>query len=182
MHRTNLLDRLVEYVERYPEEQAVARLFSEFVTTHDDCFERTCEVGHITGSAWVVDRSGRRALLTHHRKLDMWIQLGGHSDGDPDTLNVAKREANEESGLVISPVHSDIFDIDRHVIPARKDEPEHFHYDVRFLFQAQSDDFQVTDESFALQWVGVDDVSERTTELSVLRMRTKWLRTMPLVC
>src|SRR3954463_9092998 len=101
-----------------------------FVTAHPDCLERSCVPGHLTGSAWIVSPDRSRTLLTHHLKLDKWLQLGGHADDDPDLLAVALREAREESGLtrlrVVSPA---IFDFDRHLIPARKTEPEHFHYD-----------------------------------------------------
>ena len=66
---------------------------------HPDCFERSCVPGHVTGSAWLVSHDRSRFLLTHHRKLGRWLQLGGHSDGDPDTAQVALREAREESGI-----------------------------------------------------------------------------------
>ena len=82
MHRKWLLEKLVEYGKRYPEEATVVSRFEAFITTHGNCFDRQCVPGHITGSAWVLDRSEKRTLLTHHRKLDKWLQLGGHSDGE----------------------------------------------------------------------------------------------------
>ncbi|MEM7405059.1 MAG: NUDIX hydrolase [Pseudomonadota bacterium] len=175
MHRNQLRARLADYVRRFPAEQAVAADFDEFIVQHADCFERTCRVGHITGSAWLLDPSGRRVLLTHHRKLNMWIQLGGHSDGDPDTLAVAVREAEEESGLKVTAVDDAIFDLDRHVIPARASEPQHYHYDVRFLLRAATDTFVVSSESLALKWLEADELPDVTQEPSMLRMRAKWL-------
>ena len=71
----------------------------DFVRAHPDCLARTCAPGHLTGSAWIVSPDRRRTLLTHHRKLGKWLQLGGHADGDADLLAVALREAREESGL-----------------------------------------------------------------------------------
>ena len=100
-------------------------------------------MGHITGSAWVVDIAGNRVLLADHAKLGRWLQPGGHSDGDPDTLAVALREAREESGLDVRALDDAIFDIDVHRIPARGDEPAHLHFDVRFLVQAEHDQFRV---------------------------------------
>lgn len=150
--------------------------FVGFVLEHEDCFERTLLQGHITGSAWVVDPSGSKVLLTHHRKLNKWLQLGGHADGHSNVLEVAKREAEEESGLKeLSVIESGIFDVDIHVIPARKLEPEHFHFDIRFAFQAMGDtDYAVSAESLDLKWVPIDQIRDYTTEASMLRMAQKW--------
>ena len=99
MHRRALLEGLERYAELHRDEEATLRRFLEFVRANERCFERSLEEGHVTGSAWVADASRTRVLLTHHRKLDIWVQLGGHADGDPDVLRVALREALEESGL-----------------------------------------------------------------------------------
>lgn len=150
-----------------------------FVEAFDNCFDRELLVGHITGSAWIVDTSGTKALLTHHKKLNLWVQLGGHADGDSNVQRVAEREAEEESGIKdLRPVASDIFDIDIHEIPARKNEPAHYHYDCRFLLQARSMDYVVSDESHDLKWIPLDQMEAYTTEESVLRMVRKtpnWL-------
>ena len=152
-------------------------LLEAFVRRQPDCFERTCfDDGHITGSAWIVCPKRRRVLLTHHRKLEKWLQLGGHSDGDGNTLWVAQREAEEESGLTVNPVSKNVFDIDIHTIPARGDDPEHKHYDVRFLFEADDHaQLTISDESNDLRWVSIEDLNELTSEESVLRMVRKTL-------
>ena len=154
-----------------------ADLFRAFALAHRDCFERSCMPGHFTGSAWLVDRAGTRVLLTHHRKLNRWLQLGGHADGDGDLARVARREAEEESGLDELTVESEIFDIDRHEIPARDNEPAHWHYDVRFVVRATgSDRFAVSDESHALAWREILHVAEdASVDESVRRMARKWL-------
>jgi 8-oxo-dGTP pyrophosphatase MutT (NUDIX family) len=107
----------------------------------------------------------------------MWIQLGGHADGDADVRHVAHREATEESGLVqLVPATEGLFDVDIHAIPARGDEPEHFHYDIRYAFRAMgSDRFTVTEESHDLAWIPVEDLSAYTDEISMHRMARKWL-------
>jgi 8-oxo-dGTP pyrophosphatase MutT (NUDIX family) len=136
VHREWLLNKLRVHTPRDAHEAAMAEALRQFVANHANCFERSLRIGHITGSAWIVDRGRTHALLTHHRKLNKWLQLGGHADGDPDILRVALREAREESNLdAIRPVSEDIFDVDIHVIPARGAEPEHLHYDVRFLLE-----------------------------------------------
>jgi 8-oxo-dGTP pyrophosphatase MutT (NUDIX family) len=147
-----------------------------FVRAHSDCFERSCVVGHVTGSAWLLNRARTHVLLTHHRKLGKWLQLGGHADGDPDVMRVALREAREESGLdSIVPLSDEIFDVDVHVIPAREADPEHLHYDVRFLLQSRgSDRFHLSDESHQLAWVSAAELPSLDTDESVLRMYRKW--------
>lgn len=177
MHRAPLLQALAQYQTQYPDETPLIGRFASFVRDHTDCFERSLLIGHVTGSAWVVNESGTHVLLTHHRKLNMWIQLGGHADGDADVRRVARREAEEESGLVqLAPAVEGIFDVDIHTIPERRDEPAHFHYDVRYAFRTQgSDRFTVTEESHDLAWIPVEELSAYTDELSMHRMAHKWL-------
>jgi 8-oxo-dGTP pyrophosphatase MutT (NUDIX family) len=153
-------------------------MFREFGLQHADCFERSCVPGHFTGSAWLVDRTGQRVLLTHHRKLDRWLQLGGHADGDGNLARVALREAEEESGLTELVVEPEIFDLDRHIIPARGNEPEHWHYDVRFVVHANGgDEFVVGDESHALAWRGIASIAaDAAADESLRRMACKWLK------
>lgn len=146
-----------------------------FVLDNADCFERTLLIGHVTGSAWILDEHNQKTLLTHHRKLNKWLQPGGHADGDSDVSRVALREAREESGLKgLSLASSNIFDIDIHLIPARKDEPEHYHYDCRFLIRCNGDEtYSVSDESHDLAWISLVDIEKYTNEVSILRMVEK---------
>ena len=152
-------------------------LFMEFARNHADCCERTCAPGHFTGSAWVVSADGERALLLHHRKLDIWVQPGGHADGEGDLASVALREAEEETGLSGLRVEGGVFDLDRHEIPARGAEPAHYHYDVRFVVRAGADEaFVVNEESHALAWLPVRDIAgDPHADESVRRMARKWL-------
>jgi len=143
---------------------------------HPDAYQRSHLPGHMTGSAWIIDQSNQFVLLTHHAKLDKWLQPGGHADGDENILAVALREAEEETGLnnfkILLP---GIFDIDVHPIPARKEFPLHLHYDVRFLLQCDKlNPLKLTEESQALAWIRLDDV-DRVSEhnASMVRMAEK---------
>ena len=175
MHRRGLKALLAAYRTRWPEESDTVARFDAFIDAHPDCFHRSCRTGHITGSAWIVDTTGDRVLLAHHRKLGLWLQPGGHCDGDSNTLAVALREAREESGLEVRTLDESIFDLDVHPIPARGREPAHHHFDVRFLVRAEHDRFRVSPESNALAWVSAAEVAALTDRESVLRMARKWL-------
>lgn len=178
MHRNPLLRLLDEYLISYPGEEDSVLRCKDFVEGHENCFERSLQKGHITGSAWIVDESGERTLLTHHRKLNLWLQPGGHADGESNVLKVAMQECLEETGLTnLEPVSEAIFDLDVHGIPARKDEPSHFHYDIRFLLQQKgSGDYTVTEESHDLAWVPMGELESYTDEWSMRRMRDKAIR------
>lgn len=173
--RAALCVALEQYLQRHPDEQHTVEQLRSFVEREPACFERTTAEGHITGSAWVVDDDGASALLTHHRKLNRWLQLGGHADGNTRVWEVALKEAQEESGiedcLLIS---TDIFDVDIHVIPARGSDPEHLHYDVRYCIRAAHRKYVVSHESHDLAWVFVHEIEQFTTEESMLRMARKW--------
>lgn len=183
MHRRPLIEALRAYGQRLPDEAEMVERMLAFVTAHPRCFERAlAHPGHVTGSAWILAPDEDAVLLTHHRKLDIWVQLGGHADGDPDVAAVARREGLEESGLDdlevldVAPGAGApaIFDVDIHRIPARRDEPEHLHFDVRYAFRAPHREIAVSDESHDLAWVPLDALEDYTREESMLRMARKW--------
>jgi 8-oxo-dGTP pyrophosphatase MutT (NUDIX family) len=180
MHRQDLLDKLQRYTPNNAAEIDARQRIIAFVESTPACFDRAHLPGHITGSAWLIDESAGRVLLTHHRKLDKWLQLGGHCDGDADVLNVALKEAVEESGIAeITAVSPDIFDLDVHPIPARGDIPEHLHYDIRFLCRIHGDPaYLVSDESHELAWLTPDAILQMHVGQSILRMRKKWMQRM----
>lgn len=174
--RRALADALDDYSRRRPGETAVAR-FREFLGGQAEAFKREFAIGHFTGSAWLVSADRSRVLLTHHRKLGRWLQLGGHADGDADLARVALREAEEESGLDGLTVEPAIFDLDRHRIPARGTDPEHWHYDVRYIVRAGANEvFVVSDESHALAWREIASlIDDQEADASVRRMAGKWV-------
>ncbi len=139
-------------------------LFTHFLAQYQDAsFSRSTFSGHITASAVVVNETFDQMLLMHHKKLNIWLQFGGHTDGNPDVLAVAKKELSEESGIEKARlVSEDIFDLAIHEIPERKDEPEHLHFDIRFLFVVPSTvSFKVNkDEGHDVRWFALDKVND----------------------
>jgi 8-oxo-dGTP pyrophosphatase MutT (NUDIX family) len=172
----NLSDLFESYKPFTLEDIQIKSNFINFLLNGDDCFLRENRLGgHITCSAWVLEESLRKVLLTHHKKLGKWLQLGGHADGEKDVLRVALKEAIEESGIEeISPYTSAILDLDIHTISENKDIPEHLHYDVRFALIAHSMEFKITKESLDLAWVDINKIDQYNVDNSVLKIRDKW--------
>ena len=179
MHRQPLLNALKIYRAAHPDEVETVNRIEDLVINHEDCLLRTCVPGHITASVWIVDASHQRFLLTHHRKLQRWLQLGGHVDGEPEVERAALREAQEESGIDeftfadLGAHGPRIIDLDVHRIPAHGTEPEHHHHDVRFLLVAQSDELRISSESLDLRWFERRELAEITDDESILRLARK---------
>lgn len=150
---------------------------------YPDCYYRNhFNPGHITGSGLLISADGDRVLMNHHQFLNIWICFGGHADGEQDVLNVALREVIEESGIEdVEPVMDDIFDVDVHAIPAnaKKNEPPHKHFDIRYLFRvpnAANEDFKASSESNALRWCNYNEARALADpkDLSMHRLLIKW--------
>ena len=175
-----------------PRDERVTGRFIAFVSSTPGCFHRSTLEGHLTGSALVVNSSLTKVLLTHHKKLGMWLQLGGHADGHHRIHEVAMTEAHEESGLTnlsFLNYERDVFgaattvplpfDLDCHLIPKNSKDPEHFHYDVRYVVTAASEVLPiVSDESHDVRWFTIEDARTVTQERSMHRQfdKIEWLK------
>lgn len=138
-------------------------------------FTRNNLEAHFTASAWILSPNTNEVLLIHHKKLDKWLQPGGHADGETDLEKVARKEAKEETGHdILHLVSNNIFDLDIHLIPQNKGIPEHDHYDVRFAYFCENKEItKINFESKDFQWVKLEKVGSLTQEPSILRMIEK---------
>lgn len=175
LSNVNLNQLLNQYHTNAIDESQMLSQTISFVETYPNCFERTLTIGHITASAWITDVKQELALLCHHKKLNKWLQLGGHCDGNPNVQEVALKEAQEESGLQNFQFKTaTIFDIDIHKIPAHKNVPEHLHYDIRFWLLANPTlSLIVSNESKDLKWILIDEIHHYNNERSIMRMVEK---------
>jgi 8-oxo-dGTP pyrophosphatase MutT (NUDIX family) len=171
--KAQLIHQLHSYQTHFLEEKNFVSRFVELLKSND-VFQRTHLPGHITGSAWIVNKTKDQTLLVHHAKLNKWVQPGGHADGDENVLQVALREAEEETGLKNFKITETIFDIDIHTIPERKDFPQHQHYDIRYLLEADTNEqIVVSEESHDVKWIVLSELEKFTQERSVIRMKEK---------
>lgn len=179
MHRDQLLLQLRNYQPSSAEEQLSVEKTIRFVESNYDCFQRSNPTGHLTASAWIINQEQTSALLTRHRKLNIWIQCGGHADGVTNLLTVAQKEASEETGLnSLELLSTSIFDVDIHTIPTYQNIDEHLHYDVRFLLSADiNEPLKRSAESYDLVWVDLKEIETLNSSHSIARMvhKTKLL-------
>lgn len=179
MDKTNILNKLKEYSSDYQEEIISRDRIINFIENNNDFYTKKNLNGHITCSAWIINSTYDHILLTHHAKMNIWLQLGGHIEPEDKSVFLgALREAYEESGLKsIKPISKEIFDLDVHFIPAYKETPEHYHYDIRFIFQSDNlAELIISEESKDLKWFSFDDFRKKIDEWSMLRMLDKTIK------
>lgn len=155
-----------------PEHESNRARILDFIDAHPDALHRSCLAGHLTGSAAVVDPASGRLLLLFHAKVQRWLQPGGHADGDANLAAVARREAEEETGIAGLSVVVPAVDLDVHRFHnAAGTEPDHLHLDVRHLVVAPVGAVPVGNhESERLAWVERSALASYDVDAGTLRM------------
>lgn len=176
MDRLSLKSDLLHYKTPYATEAAFIERFLQLLEDRSNPYTRDRLHGHLTASAWVVDPAREQAVLILHKKLDRWLQPGGHADGEENLIAVARKEVEEETGLKdLKLVSEGIFDIDIHAIPANKKDPEHDHYDIRFIFEADPNSpFLANHEVKQVAWKPLSWINENLkSQESIIRLVQK---------
>ncbi|WP_156725960.1 NUDIX hydrolase [Streptomyces apocyni] len=164
----SLHDDAVLVLKGYEDQEELTRIYLDHLAAHPDGMWKSCESGHLTASALVIDHARGRVLLTLHKKLRMWLQMGGHCEPQDATLaDAALREATEESGISgLTLLPGGPVTLDRHPIPA----PCHWHLDVQYAALAPAGAVaEISEESLDLRWFAHDEVAD-VSDASVLRL------------
>ncbi|MGI5378073.1 NUDIX hydrolase [Streptomyces sp. CA-251387] len=164
----SLHDDAVLVLKGYEDQADLRQTYLEHLEAHPDGMWKACGDGHITASALVIDPDRGRVLLTLHKKLQMWLQMGGHCEPEDTSLEAAAlREATEESGVAgLTLLPGGPVRLDRHPIPS----PCHWHYDVQYAVLAPPDaEHAISDESLDVRWFAYDEVADVADE-SVVRL------------
>ena len=183
MNREELLAALTAHEPQDEREAASLDWMRRFVTAPEDPFARENPAGHVTASAVIARPGGDAFLLVFHRKLGRWLQPGGHVEHeDASAFDAALREAREETGIsdFEAPLGRTILDVDVHEIPARKNEPAHHHFDVRFLLTTEREvDVAATDDpSRPIEWRGGEEALASGLDASLERAVRKALHVL----
>lgn len=171
----DIIRSLYEYKATYQEEELTKKLMLTFLMQANKPLARETVAGHLTASALLLNSDKSKFMLMHHKKLNKWLQPGGHADNEEDLLKVAINEAAEESGIPnIEAISKQIFDIDIHEIPKYKSTPAHYHYDFRFVLKTiDNDNLVQNEESNDLKWFDLSHPPQNL-EWSVLRLIEKY--------
>ncbi|WP_375559166.1 NUDIX hydrolase [Bernardetia sp. OM2101] len=173
MNKQPILDLLQDYKTSFSEEIEFRKQMIDFLEQNDDFALRSNLTGQLTGSAWVVNKEHTKVLLIHHKKLNKWLQIGGHIENSDQTIEeTILREIKEESGLKnLKLLSSSIYDIDIHTIPQKREIAEHLHFDIRLIIEVDENEKLTPQnkEILAIKWCSkneVQDLAESTISIN----------------
>jgi len=176
----NLKDELERFIPYNEQEKNDKELMLEYINTFDDVLTRNNRMCHFTASNWIVNRARTKVLMIYHNIYKSWAWTGGHADGDSNLLHVARKEAEEETGLKNLKLIGDgisaieILNVNSH-IKKEKYVPTHVHLDCCFFFEADEEsDIRIKeDENSGVKWINIEDAPVITNEEQMKPIYTK---------
>lgn len=166
---------LKELIEKYEpvneQEEADKKMILDFMKNNDDYLTRENKVAHFSASNWIVNKERTKVLMIYHNIYNSWAWTGGHADGDEDLLHVARKEAEEESGLKNLKLLSDgIASIESLTVNGHvkrgKYVPSHLHFNCSFIFEAdENEPIRIKeDENKDIAWIKNEEVLDKVSE------------------
>ncbi len=164
-----LLKKIVEKTNNFPNTN-IKQDFLDFLE-QDESQTTNNTIGHFTGSCWILNSDSSKTLLTHHKKLNIWIPTGGHLEENESPLDASIRESFEETGLKLELLDDKPIYLDIHNIPQYKGILKHKHFDFTYLFRyIGNEDYIISSESHDLKWIKLENISNYTSEKNILDM------------
>lgn len=162
----------IEKFEPYNEQEEVdKRVMLKFIGDFDDVLTRQNEYGHFTSSAFVLNKNRSKILMAYHNIYNSWTWVGGHSDGDSNLLNVAMKEAREETGIKnVVPILKDIYSLELATVNGHEKRGKyvasHIHMNVTYLLEADENETLSIkeDENKGVKWVPIEEMLKMSSE------------------
>jgi hypothetical protein len=175
MYSNPVQDLVKAYKPGLAEEQHMQTLLDEFINMHPHGIHGHYQPGHITGAAWIIDSTNQYTLLCNQNNTGAWLPVNTHLDDRTDIAHAVLEQAKAYTEIQkLSLISSSVFNIDIYKVNARASEPEHTHYELCFLMEAEMDlRWQLHHESKGLAWIGLDDVYFYNDSPAIMRMVEK---------
>lgn len=181
----DLLKQIKNYPPYNPQEVQDKKVFLNYLMSFDNCLVRENEFGHVSSSAFVLNKERTKVIMIYHNIYDSWGWVGGHADGDADLLNVAIKEAKEETGLKnVKPIDEDIFILDILSVSGHEKRgrhvSSHVHLSVAFLLEGdESETLHIKeDENSGVKWVPIEQMVELSSEVPMKYVYDKAIKKM----
>lgn len=165
-------NQIVEYTPVNEQEENDKKIMLNYINHfYDNILTRENEIAHMTSSGLILNKKMDKVLMIHHNIYNTWTWTGGHADGISNMLEVAVKEAKEETGLTtIEPLDNEIASID--ILPVwghfkkGKYVSAHLHLNSSYILIADENHKLVVnqEETSGVKWIDVDLLSQYSKE------------------